>query len=156
MRRLGAFQAAVREAIDPEDLADALTAAEGTVEVAALPTRSVYANEMRLLFLHLVGNAMKFRHRDRPLRIVIDAVSTGDDLVLRVTDNGPGIPDDLRERVLEPFFTSKSGGSGLGLYLVREIVIASGGSLSLSSTEGRGTGISIRWPLAESTSDRAS
>ena len=58
--------------------------------------------------------------------------------------------------MLEPFFTSKSGGSGLGLYLVREIVIASGGSLSLSSTEGRGTGISIRWPLAESTSDRAS
>ncbi|MCA9315056.1 MAG: ATP-binding protein [Planctomycetota bacterium] len=75
---------------------------------------------------------------------------------LTVKDNGPGIPDDLRERVLEPFFTSKSGGSGLGLYLVREIVIASGGSLSLSSTEGRGTGISIRWPLAESTSDRAS
>lgn len=70
---------------------------------------------------------------------------------LTVKDNGPGIPEDLRERVLEPFFTSKSGGSGLGLYLVREIVIASGGSLSLSSTEGRGTGVSIRWPLADPT-----
>ncbi len=68
---------------------------------------------------------------------------------LTVKDNGPGIPEDLRERVFEPFFTSKAGGSGLGLYLVREIVLASGGAMSLSSSEARGTSVSIRWPLAQ-------
>ena len=54
---------------------------------------------------------------------------------LTVKDNGPGIPEELRERVFEPFFTSKAGGSGLGLYLVREIAIASGGTMTLSSTD---------------------
>ena len=58
---------------------------------------------------------------------------------LTVKDNGPGIPEDLKARVFEPFFTSKSRGSGLGLYLVREIVLAHGGGISLASTGGRGT-----------------
>ena len=72
---------------------------------------------------------------------------------LTVKDNGPGIPDDLRDRVLEPFFTSKAGGAGLGLYLVREIALASGGTMSLSSREGRGTSVSIRWPYARGEGD---
>jgi signal transduction histidine kinase len=67
---------------------------------------------------------------------------------LTVKDNGPGIPEDIRDRVFEPFFTSKAGGSGLGLYLVREIALASGGTMSLSSAEARGTSVSIRWPFA--------
>ena len=67
---------------------------------------------------------------------------------LTVKDNGPGIPDEIRERVFEPFFTSKAGGSGLGLYLVREIALASDGTMSLSSKPGRGTSVSIRWPYA--------
>jgi signal transduction histidine kinase len=70
---------------------------------------------------------------------------------LTVKDNGPGIPSETRERAFEPFVTSKSGGSGLGLYLVREIVLAAGGSISLSSTDGRGTSVSVRWPTAERT-----
>ncbi len=72
---------------------------------------------------------------------------------LTVKDNGPGIPEENRERVFEPFFTSKAGGSGLGLYLVREIVLASGGTMSLSSTVGRGTTVSMRWPFAEESSE---
>jgi signal transduction histidine kinase len=73
----------------------------------------------------------------RPMRRVVK---------LTVRDNGPGIPEAIRERVLEPFFTSKARGSGLGLYLVREIVLAHGGSLSLGSSGVRGTSVAIRWP----------
>ncbi len=63
-----------------------------------------------------------------------------------IRDSGPGIPEDVQAKVFEPFFTDKPGGSGLGLYLVREIVHASGGAMTLSSTPGRGTSVSIRWP----------
>jgi signal transduction histidine kinase len=66
-----------------------------------------------------------------------------------VRDNGPGIPPEIRERVFEPFFTSKSSGSGLGLYLVREIVLAHGGAISLSANGGRGTSVTTRWPRAD-------
>jgi len=71
---------------------------------------------------------------------------------LTVKDNGSGIPEELRTKVFEPFFTSKAGGSGLGLYLVREIAIASGGTMSLSSSDSRGTSVSIRWPVASESS----
>ena len=71
---------------------------------------------------------------------------------LTVKDNGPGISQDLRDRVFEPFFTSKSRGSGLGLYLVREIVLAHGGAISLAGNGGRGTSVVIHWPRAEGTS----
>lgn len=63
-----------------------------------------------------------------------------------VRDNGPGIPESDRDLVFEPFFTSKTRGSGLGLYLVREILLAHGGAISLASTGGRGTSVAMHWP----------
>ena len=87
--------------------------------------------------------------RVRRARITLHLRRMRRSVKVTVKDNGPGIPEENRERVFEPFFTSKAGGSGLGLYLVREIALASGGALSLSSSAGRGTSISIRWPHAD-------
>ncbi len=142
-----------------EDLADALTAAEGTVEVAALPTRSVYANEMRLLFLHLMGNAMKFRHRDRPLRIVIDAVGTGDELVLRVTDNGPGIPAPARQKVFQIYQRmhrrGDMEGTGVGLAHCRKIVDLHGGEIWIEDASGGGARFCFTLPAAPDATDHS-
>ncbi len=116
-------------------------------------------HQLRRVLLNLIGNALDALAEQveagRAGAVTVFVRRMRRSTKLTIKDNGPGIPEDLRERVLEPFFTSKSGGSGLGLYLVREIVIASGGSLSLASAEGRGTGVSIRWPLPESPSDDA-
>ena len=68
---------------------------------------------------------------------------------LTVKDNGPGIASDVRDRVFEPFFTSKLRGSGLGLYLVREIVLAHGGAIALAGNGGRGTSVVMHWPRVE-------
>ena len=68
---------------------------------------------------------------------------------LTVRDNGPGIPDELRDRVFEPFFTSRARGSGLGLYLVREIVLAHRGAIQLAGNGGRGTKVVMHWPRPE-------
>jgi signal transduction histidine kinase len=56
---------------------------------------------------------------------------------------------EVRRRLFEPFVTSKPRGSGLGLYLVREIVLAHGGAIALSGQGGRGTAVVMHWPRAE-------
>ncbi|MDA1195182.1 MAG: HAMP domain-containing sensor histidine kinase [Planctomycetota bacterium] len=120
-------------------------------------------NQLRRILVNLVENAVdavtaehdgeETKGRGRRGTVSLQVRCMRRSVKLTVKDNGPGIPDDLRERVLEPFFTSKAGGAGLGLYLVREIVIASEGTMSLASGTGRGTSISIRWPYASARKD---
>ena len=58
---------------------------------------------------------------------------------IEVIDDGPGIPEDLRRRVFVPFFTTKRDGSGVGLALSRQVMIAHGGSISVADAEPHGT-----------------
>ncbi|HJN76832.1 MAG TPA: sensor histidine kinase [Myxococcota bacterium] len=55
---------------------------------------------------------------------------------LVVEDDGPGVPEELREQIFEPFFTTKAWGTGLGLAMARRLVEADGGTLSLQSSGG--------------------
>jgi len=111
-------------------------------------------NQVRRILVNLVENAFD-AVADRELKagrtntVTLLVRSMRRSVKLTVKDNGPGIAPEVRERVFEPFYTSKSGGSGLGLYLVREIVLAGGGWISLSSGDGRGTSVSVRWPIPE-------
>jgi signal transduction histidine kinase len=72
----------------------------------------------------------------------------GEQIAITVCDTGPGIPEELRERVFEPFFSTKVTGTGLGLPLVREIALAHGGDLSLQSRPGEGACFLLLLPLA--------
>lgn len=67
---------------------------------------------------------------------------------LTVTDRGEGIPEDRRERVFEPFFTTRSGGNGLGLAVARQIVEAHGGEISVDSAPVQGARFRVRLPAA--------
>ncbi|MCB0345912.1 MAG: HAMP domain-containing histidine kinase [Bdellovibrionales bacterium] len=66
--------------------------------------------------------------------------------VIKITDNGSGIPDEVRERIFEPFYTTKDEGTGLGLAIVHSLISAHDGTLSLSSEPGEGTEITISIP----------
>lgn len=70
-----------------------------------------------------------------------------DALVVAVEDDGPGVPDTLREHVFYPFFTTKERGSGVGLATAQKIVASHGGTLSLEPAEPRGARFVIRLPL---------
>jgi signal transduction histidine kinase len=65
--------------------------------------------------------------------------------VVQVEDNGPGIPEDVQEKIFVPFFTTKEDGSGIGLSLSRQIMRLHGGSLAVRSTEGEGTVFTLRF-----------
>ncbi|MFB6272302.1 MAG: PAS domain-containing sensor histidine kinase [Salinibacter sp.] len=65
--------------------------------------------------------------------------------VLQVEDNGPGIPEDVQEKIFVPFFTTKEDGSGIGLSLSRQIMRLHGGRLSVRSEEGEGAVFTLRF-----------
>ncbi len=81
-------------------------------------------------------------------RLRIHARREGDEAVIEVADTGPGIPPDDLRRIFEPFYSKRSGGTGLGLPIARRIVTAHGGRIDVESVVGEGTQILIRLPVA--------
>jgi signal transduction histidine kinase len=66
-------------------------------------------------------------------------------------DNGPGIPDEIKDKILQPFFTTKKGteGTGLGLSITHDIMKAHGGELRIESTIGKGSEFVIQLPNSQ-------
>jgi len=97
--------------------------------------------------LNLVANALDAIEGPGTIRIVAGA--EGSTYVIRVEDSGPGIPASLRERVLDPFFTTKpvGQGTGLGLSITDSIVKKHHGTLELTDAPGGGTAAVIRMPI---------
>jgi signal transduction histidine kinase len=124
---------------------------EGDVAVSADPNqvRRVLVNLIENAEAALTGSADDDGERTRSPTVTFDVRPMRRSVKLTVKDNGPGIPEEVRDRVFEPFFTSRSRGSGLGLYLVREIVLAHGGAIQLAQNGGRGTSVAMHWPRPE-------
>lgn len=78
--------------------------------------------------------------------VTVRAHRSDDDLVLEVSDDGPGIPREDHERIFEPLYTTRRHATGLGLALCRELVVAHGGSVGLESEPGEGARFLIRLP----------
>ncbi|MET0793105.1 MAG: ATP-binding protein [Polyangiaceae bacterium] len=106
-----------------------------------------YASLLNQAIMNLVSNAIDAMGSSGTLRIRTGAQDGMYSIV--VSDTGPGIPAELRERVLEPFFTTKpvGQGTGLGLSITYSIVRKHQGTLELSEPEGGGTSVAIRFPL---------
>lgn len=111
---------------------------------AELTGKSVSA--LRDALSNLLLNAMQATPHGG--RVELIAAAANGDLVISVEDSGSGVPADLRERIWEPFFTTRQRGTGLGLAIVRKRVQEVGGSASLDvSRNGRGALFQLRVPL---------
>ena len=102
---------------------------------------------------NLVGNALDALAGCGGGVIALCAARHGTQLCLEVADNGPGIPQELRERITQPFFSTKPLGQGLGLGLsiVSDLIEGSGGRLEIESGAGGGTVMRACWPQAAGT-----
>jgi signal transduction histidine kinase len=104
------------------------------------------AQALKRCLTNLIANAVKFGTRAEIL------IEDGADLVIRVRDRGPGIPEEELERVFEPFYRLESsrnrdsGGTGLGLSIARDVAQAHGGSLQLANAPGGGLEATLRLP----------
>ncbi len=123
---------------------------EVTTEYGPPDELECYASLLNQAIMNLVSNAIDAMDGEGRLRITTGVI--GSEYCLAVADTGPGIPAALRERVLEPFFTTKAvgQGTGLGLSITYSIVRKHGGVLELLDSEGGGTRAVIRIPLNQS------
>ena len=95
------------------------------------------------------------RHH-RPGSIQIDVRTIGSMCRMTVTDSGPGIPPEIREKLFTPFFTTKARGTGLGLSTAKRFVEAQGGTIAIDCPPTGGTTVSIELPRFEGATPRRS
>jgi len=112
-----------------------------------LPSLEVDRDQMKQVFYNAIKNSFEAMKRRGILRIRTDRDDTH--VKISFTDTGGGISAENLSRVFEPYFTTKEGGSGLGLLIVRRIVREHGGELSIESSEGKGLTLTIRLPLLD-------
>jgi signal transduction histidine kinase len=111
-----------------------------------LPRVHGFGSEINQVWQNLIDNAIDAASTQG--QVMITATSRGDAIVVRVADDGPGIPEEHRARVFDPFFTTKpvGQGTGLGLDLVRRIVHLHNGDVDFTSQPGR-TVFRVRLPV---------
>jgi len=135
----------LQSAIEPHQelaVANGLSLVVGTAEPNdSLPRFDPF--QMQRALDNLILNAVQ--NTPAGGRIIVDALRQHDKLLLRVTDSGPSVGDEIRERLFEPFATARSEGTGLGLAIVREIARAHCGEARLVRTE-RGSRFEIEVP----------
>lgn len=110
---------------------------------------------IRQVLLNLITNSANACRNMENGKIMLraEATTTGDEetpetsILLEITDNGHGIPENIRDSIFEPFFTTRETGTGLGLAIVRQIVHSHGGEISLRDYQPQGTIFTVSLPL---------
>jgi signal transduction histidine kinase len=115
-----------------------------------LPNKPLYVNVdsdlIKQAALNVIQNGAQAMPEGGTLRVVLEEQRKF--AVLRIADQGPGIPEEIRERIFDLYFTTKTGGSGIGLAMTYRILQLHYGSIELESNPGRGTEFLLRIPLA--------
>jgi two-component system NtrC family sensor kinase len=125
------------------DLGVAVEILEGGAQLRV----ALSADALRQVVLNLVLNALDVTPGGGSVRLCLEPV--GEAAELRVEDEGPGVPEALRERVFEPFFSSKpEAPGGLGLAISRRIVEEAGGRIAAEATASGGGCFRVRLPRA--------
>jgi signal transduction histidine kinase len=106
----------------------------------SLPAIFAVSSQLQQIFFNLILNALDAMPEGGELSIRARAVTDGVEIMFE--DSGPGIPEERRENIFEPFFSTKEGGTGLGLTVSYNIATAHGGTLDL--IEGHGSGACFR------------
>ncbi|MEM7448611.1 MAG: ATP-binding protein [Myxococcota bacterium] len=119
-----------------------------SIELMLGTVESVQADREQVIqvFVNLVQNAIaaaSARHGSRGAEVCIELEAFPTGVLARIRDNGPGIPFDQRSKVFEPYFTTKAGGTGLGLAVVHRIVEEHGGSIEVDESDSGGAELRI-------------
>ena len=162
-----AHEKAVSLRVQSVDLAEAAQRLKGVMEemlrstatrlTVATPGQAVEAtcdpHALRQILMNLVLNAQQAMGSGGSITITVGRSDDGFGTI-DVADTGPGIPEEMRERLFKPFQTTKVDGHGIGLALVKRFVDNFGGSVAVESEVGRGTTFRLRLPLAEGSEER--
>ncbi|WP_373495418.1 ATP-binding protein, partial [Aquiflexum sp.] len=126
-----------------------------------LPKVNLIPQDIGRVLLNIINNAFQacsskfiiqdssFEIQNKP-QVIVSTKNLGDKIQISVQDNGPGIPDSLKNKIFQPFFTTKptGQGTGLGLSLSYDIVKAHGGKINMETMEGEGAEFIITLPVS--------
>ncbi len=132
----------------------ALFANSKTVEIVNIPATSntiILGDEGLLsrVFNNLIKNAIQAIPENRKGRIVVSSFYKGDDIIIKISDNGKGIEPDLNDKIFTPNFSTKTSGMGLGLAIVKRIIDNSNGKIWFETRMGEGTDFYISFKVVE-------
>jgi len=127
----------------PDEVAVRLTANGGPRMIVG------HYEPLRRAFANLYRNAAEAMQGKGTIDVTVTGEGAG--LAVTIADHGPGIPAELRQRVFEPYFTTKADGTGLGLALVRVTLESHRGTIAISDTPGGGATFAIVFPMVSGT-----
>ncbi len=104
---------------------------------------NVDGQRLRRVFGNVISNALEAVEHRTGGRVEVALYPRAGQAVVEVTDNGEGIADEAREKILRPFFTTKPTGTGLGLVIVKKIMDLHGGEIEIDTTPGVGTSVRL-------------
>jgi PAS domain S-box-containing protein len=112
-----------------------------------LPLLRIDARFVKQALLNLIKNAVAAMPGGGTLRV--ETLRRGDDVQVRISDTGSGIPDEIMDKIFEPYFTTTPFGTGLGLTIVFKIVKEHFGDISVTSRVGEGTTVTLAFPVPQ-------
>jgi nitrogen fixation/metabolism regulation signal transduction histidine kinase/HAMP domain-containing protein len=104
-------------------------------------------NQLIRVFNNLINNSVQAIGKTKKGKVVISIDRKDDMHIIKVSDNGPGIPEEMVDKIFSPSFTTKTSGMGLGLALVKSIIQEAGGHITFSSSPDKGTEFIISLPV---------
>jgi signal transduction histidine kinase len=110
-----------------------------------LPAVEIDKTQFKQAVMNLLVNARQIL-RDGGEVVVRTRVGSMGDIVVEIADNGPGIPEEMREKIFEVFYSNRGGGTGLGLPIARQILERHGGRIEVRTVTGSGTTFSLHLP----------
>jgi len=107
----------------------------------------VDGQRLRRVFINVISNALEAVEQRPSARVEVTLYRRKNEAVVDIADNGAGIVPEARAKILQPFFTTKPTGTGLGLVIVKKIMDLHGGTIELDTTPGVGTAVRLAIPL---------
>jgi len=96
-------------------------------------------DQLSRLFINVIRNAIQATRQTEGAQIVLRTERANSVIIISISDNGPGIPPEVRPHLFEPNFSTKSEGMGLGLAVVKQILELHGGEVEVETEVGKGT-----------------
>jgi two-component system, NtrC family, nitrogen regulation sensor histidine kinase NtrY len=104
------------------------------------------ANLMEQVLINLLVNSIEaVKEKEHPKIILSAGIAPNKKVVLKISDNGSGMPEEVLDKIFIPFFSTKKNGSGIGLSLCKQIVMLHRGTIQVQSKEGEGTSFSLQF-----------
>jgi len=123
---------------------------QGRIEqniAADVPPVKCKAYQIKRVFMNLFVNSCQAMEKNAEKKIVVRSWLDNDRVWFSIQDNGPGIPKEIQPRIFDELFTTKQEGTGLGLFLAKQIIDAHKGTIEVSSEIGKGTEFLISLPV---------